>query len=78
MKIEILGSGCPKCKIVMKAAEEAVKELGINAEIEKIEDITKIISYGVMITPAIVIDGKVVVSGRTPKTEEIKDILKKY
>jgi len=75
MEIKVLGSGCTKCKTLMNLVSDAVKELGITANIEKVEDINKIIGYGVMSTPALVINGKVVVSGRLPKPEEIKKIL---
>lgn len=71
MKIEILGTGCPKCKKLRELAEEAVKELGASAEIIKVTDINKIIDYGVMITPALAIDGDAMVVGRIPSKEEI-------
>lgn len=73
MKIEILGTGCPKCKKLTANAETAVKELGIEAEIVKVTKINEIMNYGVMLTPALVINGKVKVSGRIPSEEEIKD-----
>ena len=76
MKIEILGTGCPKCKKLYEISEEAVKELGISAEIIKITDINKIIDYGVMVTPALVIDGDVMVAGKIPEKEEITDWIK--
>lgn len=75
MKIKILGTGCPKCKALEKATRDAVTELGISAEIEKEEDIMKIMQYGVMHTPALVIDGKVVASGRVPSEKELKGLL---
>ncbi|GAG85429.1 unnamed protein product [marine sediment metagenome] len=71
MKIEILGTGCPKCKKLHELAEEAVKELGASAEITKVTDINKIIDYGVMVTPALVIDGEVKVAGKISSKEEI-------
>lgn len=71
MEIKVLGTGCPKCKKLEATAQEAVKEAGINANITKVEDINDIMQYGVMVTPALVIDGKVVVSGKVPKKEEI-------
>ena len=71
MKIEILGTGCPKCKKLSELVEEAVKELGVSAEIIKVTDINKIIDYGVMVTPALVIDGGVIVAGKIPSKEEI-------
>ncbi|MEW6515334.1 MAG: thioredoxin family protein [candidate division FCPU426 bacterium] len=72
MKIEILGTGCPKCKKLTELATEAVKELGIAAEISKVEKINDIMNYGVMVTPALVVDGKVRVAGRMPSKEEIR------
>ena len=77
MKIEILGTGCPKCKKLYEISEEAVKELGISAEIIKVTDINKIIDYGVMVTPALVIDGDVMVVGKIPEKEEIKKWIEK-
>ncbi len=77
MDIKVLGSGCAKCKTLEKVTKEAVAELNIDASVEKIEDIQKIIEYGVMITPALVIDGKVIVKGRVPKMSELKELLTK-
>ncbi|MBU9888986.1 MAG: TM0996/MTH895 family glutaredoxin-like protein [Candidatus Omnitrophica bacterium] len=77
MKIEILGTGCPKCKQLTANVEAAVKELGLQAEIAKVTDIDKIIGYGVMMPPAIVVDGTVVSSGKLSNKEEIKKILAK-
>ena len=76
MKIQILGTGCPKCKQVEANAREAIKNLGIDAVIEKITDIDQIIDFGVTVTPALAIDGDVKFSGRIPSVEEIKDIIK--
>jgi len=77
MKIEILGVGCPKCKRLTANAEAAVKELGIQAEIGKVTDIDKIIAYGVMMTPALAVDGTVVSAGKVLSKDEIKKILSK-
>ncbi|MFB3919486.1 MAG: thioredoxin family protein [Candidatus Velamenicoccus archaeovorus] len=77
MKIEILGVGCPKCKQLTANAEAAVKELNIQAEVGKVTDIAKITDYGVMMTPALAVDGKVVSSGKVLSKEEIKKILTK-
>ncbi len=77
MKIEILGTGCPKCKQLIANAEAVVKELGLQAEIVKVTDIDKITGYGVMMPPAIVIDGTVVSSGKLLNKEEIKKIFAK-
>ena len=72
MKIEILGTSCPKCKKLSELTEEAVNELGVSAEIIKVTDINKIIDYGVMVTPALVIDGNVMVAGKIPEKEGSK------
>ena len=77
MKIEILGVGCPKCKQLTANAEAAAKELGIRAEIVKVTDIAKITEYGVMMTPALVIDGTMVSSGKVLTKDRIKKILAK-
>ena len=66
MDIKVLGTGCSKCKTVEKTVQEAVQEMGIEAKIEKIEDMLKIMQYGVMRTPAIVINEQVVMSGQGP------------
>ena len=75
MEIIILGTGCPKCKTLEKLAREAVSEAGINADIRKEEDIVNIMNYGIMMTPGLVVNGKVVMSGRLPSLKEIKEIL---
>jgi small redox-active disulfide protein 2 len=77
MKIEILGVGCPKCKQLTANAEAAIKELNIQAEIVKVTDIGKITEYGVMMTPALAVDGTVVSSGKILSKDEIKNILTK-
>jgi len=71
MKIEILGMGCPKCKKTTKNAQQAIEELGIEAEIVKVEELNKITAYGVMMTPALVIDGEVKVAGKIPSKQDI-------
>ena len=76
MKIQILGTGCPKCKQVEANAREAVKNLSIDAVIEKITDVNRIIDFGVTVTPALAVDGEIKFSGRIPSIEEIKDIIK--
>lgn len=76
MKIEILGSGCQKCGALYHAAKQAADELGIVVEFVKVEDFKEIMKYGVITTPALVVDGKVKVAGRVPGKEEIKAILK--
>lgn len=75
MEIKVLGTGCSKCKSLEKATIEAVNELGLNATVTKEEDIMKIIQYGVMRTPGLVIDEKVVLSGRIPSSKELKSLL---
>ena len=77
MNIKVLGTGCPKCKTLEKVTRDAVKQMGITAEIEKVDDIAKIINYGVMRTPALVINEKVVASGRIPSMDEIKELISK-
>lgn len=75
MKIEVLGPGCSKCKTLEKLTKEVVSETGIEAEVEKVDDIMRIMSYGVMTTPALVIDQKVVAKGRIPSKSEIKEFI---
>ena len=77
MDIKILGPGCPNCKTLEKMTCDAVTELGLDANISKVEDIMEIMGYGVASTPALVVDGKVVLKGRLPSTKEIKEILSK-
>ncbi len=72
MKIQVLGTGCPKCKQLEANVKKALEETGKKAEIEKVTDINKIIEAGIMTTPALAIDDKIVCSGRIPSTEEIK------
>jgi len=74
-KLQILGTGCPKCKKLYEATQQAVKELGIEVEVTKVEDINEIIKFNVMMTPALAIDGEVKVVGRIPRLEEIKKML---
>jgi small redox-active disulfide protein 2 len=72
MKIQILGTGCPKCRKTFERVEEAVKDLGVSAEVEKVEDLKAIMNFGVMVTPAVAIDGEVRIVGKIPSVEEIK------
>jgi len=72
MKIKILGTGCAKCKKLVQIAQETVNELGISAEVVKVENIDDIMNYDVMMTPALVIDGDVKSAGRIPSKDEIK------
>jgi len=72
MKIEILGTGCPKCETVAKNVEQAVATLGIQADVVKVTDITEIAARGVMLTPALSIDGEIKAVGKVPTVDEIK------
>lgn len=72
MKIEILGTGCTKCKTLIQLAQDTVNELGISAEIVKVYDINEIMKYDVMMTPALVIDKEIKSAGRIPSKDEIK------
>jgi small redox-active disulfide protein 2 len=76
MKIEILGTGCPKCKATEKIVRKVVEELGIKVDIIKVEDLQEIVNRGVMMTPAVVVDGEVKIVGHVPSTDEIKKLLK--
>lgn len=78
MKIEILGLGCPKCKKLFQNAQQAVKELEIEAEIIKTEDLNKITEYGVIMTPALVIDNEVLSPGKILSVEEIKKAINSF
>lgn len=75
MKIQILGTGCAKCKKLAENAEEAARELGRPIEVEKVSDINEIMKFGVMITPALAVDGEVKVVGKVPSVKDIKAIL---
>lgn len=74
-KIEILGTGCAKCARLYANVEQAVKDLGITAEVAKVEDLDAIVESGVMLTPALLINGEVVAEGRVPDVNEIKSML---
>ncbi len=74
-KIQILGTGCPKCKKLTENADAAAKDLGIEYEIVKVTDINEIIKFGIMMTPALAIDGQVKVVGKVPSPEQIKQLL---
>ena len=75
MEIKVLGTGCSKCKATYETVNKVVKENNINATVTKVEDIMEIMKYNVMNMPAIVIDGKVVLSGKTPGEKKIKNLL---
>jgi len=74
-RLQILGTGCPKCKKLAENAEAAAKELGVEYEIEKITDIKRIMEFGVMMTPALAVDGEVKASGKVLSVEQIKSLL---
>jgi small redox-active disulfide protein 2 len=78
MNIQILGTGCPKCKTLEKLTRQVVEQNNISAEISKVEDIMEIMEFHVMSTPALVINGNVEIKGRVPSADEIKQILSKY
>jgi len=75
MKIQILGTGCAKCNALMMAAEKAAQALGLPYELEKVTDLKQIMALGVMMTPALAVNGTVKVAGRVPSVEEIKKLL---
>ncbi|MBN2602915.1 MAG: TM0996/MTH895 family glutaredoxin-like protein [Candidatus Thermoplasmatota archaeon] len=75
MKIEILGTGCPKCKATEKIVRKVVEEIGKDAEVVKVEDLQEIVNRGVMMTPAVAIDGEIKIVGHIPSAEEIKKLL---
>lgn len=73
--VQVLGPGCPKCTKLAQSAQAAVAELGIDAEVEKVTDISAIMEFGVMMTPALVVDGEVKATGKVSTVEEIKEFL---
>jgi small redox-active disulfide protein 2 len=75
MKLQILGTGCAKCNALAQATEQAAQALGLPYELEKVTDLNQIMSFGVMMTPALVVDGKVKVSGKVPNVNELKTLL---
>ncbi|HQM45292.1 MAG TPA: thioredoxin family protein [Smithellaceae bacterium] len=76
MKIEILGTGCDKCQKLEDLVNDVVKTTGVQAEITKVKDIKKIMTYGVMTTPGLVVDGQVKVAGKMPTAEQVKGWIK--
>jgi small redox-active disulfide protein 2 len=78
MEIKILGTGCAKCKSLEKLTREVVEQYGFQATIAKVEEITEIMKYHIMSTPALVVNEKVEIKGRVPSAEEIKQVLAKY
>lgn len=75
-KLQILGTGCPKCKKLAENAEAAAKALGLEYTLEKVTDINQIMAFGVMMTPALAVDGVVKVVGKVPDVEAVKGLLK--
>ncbi|MBO8137919.1 MAG: TM0996/MTH895 family glutaredoxin-like protein [Desulfotomaculum sp.] len=75
MDIKILGTGCQKCSALANLVNEVVKEMNVQAEVEKVEDIPQIVKYGVMTTPGLVVNGKVKLTGRLPSRDELKKII---
>jgi len=73
--LQVLGTGCPKCKRLAEATEEAAKAIGLEYRMEKVTDIRKIIGFGVLTTPALAVDGVVKVAGRVPSPEELRTLL---
>jgi small redox-active disulfide protein 2 len=74
-KLQILGTGCPKCNDLAEKTEQAAKELGFDYELIKVSDINDIMSFGVMMTPALAVNGEVMVSGKVPGVDEIKELI---
>jgi small redox-active disulfide protein 2 len=75
MKLQILGTGCAKCNALTMVTEKAAQTLGVEYELEKVTDLNRIMSFGVMMTPALVVDGKVKVSGKVPSVDDLKKLL---
>jgi len=75
IKIEILGTGCPKCKKLAEVAEQAAREMGVEFDLVKVTDMQQIVSYGVLSTPALVVDGKVKIAGKVPTLDQTKKLL---
>ena len=76
-KIQILGTGCPKCVTLTKAAQAAADQLGLAYELEKVTDFLRFADFGVMVTPALVVDGKVLVAGKVPSHEQLLTMMPK-
>lgn len=75
MKVKVLGPGCAKCKTTYSIVEKVIKESGLDVELSKVDDIIEMMSYNIMTTPAVVVDGEVKIKGRVPSEREIKEIL---
>jgi small redox-active disulfide protein 2 len=75
MKLQILGTGCAKCRLLTEHAERAAQELGLDYELEKVTDLERIFEFGVVATPALVVDGEIKISGHVPTTTRIREML---
>jgi len=71
MEIKIFGPGCARCILTEKVVKDALGELGINADVEKVKDVNKMVEFGVMMTPAVAVDGAIIFQGRVPKKDEV-------
>lgn len=78
MKIQVIGTGCDKCSKLFANVEEAVKNAGVKAEILKVEDLMEIVKLGIMVSPSLMINGKLVLSGTVPSVEKIEGYIRKY
>jgi len=76
MRVQVLGTGCAKCRLLAEQTERAASELGLDVEVEKVTDINEILGFGVMMTPALAIDGEVKVVGKVPALDELKEMLR--
>lgn len=74
-KLQVLGTGCPKCKLLAEHTERAARELGLDYELEKVTEIEKILAFGVVATPALVVDDEIKVAGHVPSTGRLKELL---
>lgn len=74
-EIKILGTGCPKCQKLAEVVESVAREMNIDYKLEKVTDINKIMDFGIMITPALVVEGEIKIAGKIPKTDDIKKML---
>ena len=74
-KIQVLGPGCQKCQVLYQHVEQAVKEMGLECELEKVTDISAIVAYGILSTPALVVNGEVKIVGRVPSAQQLKEVL---
>jgi len=75
LRIQVLGTGCPKCRLLTEHVERAASELGLDYELEKVTEIEKIFEFGVVATPALVVDGAIRISGHVPSTAKLKELL---